>query len=124
MKYHIQDNSVYVGAEFNAGREENGELATSTKYETAYMNSRQKFEKLSVKGGKDITLTDAVGNVRQVKTNDEKYYNIMCREYQYTNKNTDPMLSTLDVIENQIETSSYAVIHLIDGPLCNGELHF
>ena len=124
VKYHIQDNSVYVGAEFNAGREENGELATSTKYETAYMNSRQKFEKLSVKGGKDITLTDAVGNVRQVKTNDEKYYNIMCREYQYTNKNTDPMLSTLDVIENQIETSSYAVIHLIDGPLCNGELHF
>lgn len=118
VKYHIQDNSVYYGAEFKLDTV--GARATSAEYETAYMNSYNQFEKLSVVSNNDgIFVTDgqslatAQRNKRKVViANSESgrpLYNIMCREY-LLNGNTRET-STL------IETSSYVVIHQIDGPL-------
>ena len=128
VKYHIQDNSVYVGAEFNPGVDEHGNAATVAEYETAYMNSNQQFVKLTVKGGSDITIADKNGHTRTVQQEStpsgKPYYNIMCREYEIkplTNKGT---LEPDTYTDFSIETSSYAVIHLIDEPLCNGDMIF
>lgn len=122
IRYHIQDNSVYINAEFNRG---------SAYYQTAYMRESDKqFVRLHAVSDNDgIVLTDANSNVRNVKTDDAKYYNIMCREYQMgkgfdASKTEDSKGEITDVSAARIETSSYAVIHLIDGPLCNGEVNF
>ena len=58
------------------------------------------------------------------------YWNIMTREYVFKtyasdyksakDENTAPTT----VATSKLETSSYAVIHLIDGALCNGEVKF
>ncbi|MBR5707170.1 MAG: hypothetical protein IKX55_06325 [Bacteroidaceae bacterium] len=137
VKYHIQDNSVYVGADFNAGVDDvTGLPATEAKYETAFMNSNQQFVKMTVKGGNSITITDnkpvsAGGpNVRTVQVTNtgsgKPYYNIMCREYEIKPIDTGTTLSEASYASNQftIETSSYAVVHLIDEPLCNGDVIF
>ena len=91
--------------------------------------SDKQFVRLHVVSDNDgIVLTDANNNVRNVKTDDAKYYNIMCREYQIAkgfDLSTDASKGNItDVASARIETSSYAVIHLIDGPLCNGEDNF
>ena len=127
VNYHIQDNSVYIGADFNAGIDDRTGLpAEKAEYETAFMNSNQQFVKLTVKGGNHIYVTDRKGNTRQVQEikspTDKPYYNIMCREYEI--KPTSGTLSETSYELFSIETSSYAVIHLIDEPLCNGVLDF
>ena len=128
VNYHIQDNSVYIGAEFNAGIDDKTGLpALEAQYETAFMNSNQQFVKVTVKGGNSISVTDKVGNVRQVQQtlgpNSDPYYNIMCREYEIKPLSGSTLSET--AYDNfSIETSSYAVIHLIDEPLCNGDLNF
>ena len=100
VKYHIQDNALFVG--------DNGE---SGDYETGLLDeSTQRFQKLAVSKTDDgITIRDAAGNTRHVVTTDSRLYNQMAREYQYNTANA----STI----SEIETSSSAVIHLIDGPL-------
>lgn len=121
IRYHIQDNSVYINAEFNRG---------DSYYQTAFMRESDKqFVRLHVVSDNDgIVLTDAKNNVRNVKTDDAKYYNIMCREYQIAkgfDLSADASKGNItDVASARIETSSYAVIHLIDGPLCNGDDNF
>ena len=125
IRYHIQDNSVFINAEFNRG---------GAYYQTAYMReSDKKYVRLHAESDNDgIELIDAkepTGNVRHVKTDDAKYYNIMCREYQMGKSLTslkaeDSKGDITDVSTSRIETSSFAVIHLIDGPLCNGEVNF
>ncbi|HZK02949.1 MAG TPA: hypothetical protein VFC94_00900 [Bacteroidaceae bacterium] len=117
VKYHIQDNSVYLGSEFKIDT-----IHTTSReahYETAYMNDLNQFEKLAVSSTKTgITVKDKVGNIRKVVTKavkptiDDKYHNIMCREYQYNNNAANSA--------TELETSSYLVIHLIDGPLSYG----
>jgi len=104
VKYHIQDNSVYIGD----GSSSKGTLA----YETAVINpSTGRFYKLNVTNNneKGISITDGFGNTRHVVTGDASLYNLMAREYQYDTK--DASKATV------FETSSYAVVHLIDGPL-------
>lgn len=122
IRYHIQDNSVYCNQEFKAGYDEQGNTATIANYETAYMNRNQQFVKLEVKGGKDITIKDAGGNTRHVvkgtSATGKPLFNIMCREYEY-NKS-----AVSNVGDTQLETSSYVVIHQIDGALCNGDVVF
>lgn len=113
VKYHIQDNSVYVGGEFKIDTIHVNDPYAH--YETAYMNSKAQFEKLSVRSTPDgvITVIDAKNNTHNVITTPvggQTYYNIMCREYEY-NAATNP---------TQLETSSFAVIHLIGEPLDNG----
>jgi hypothetical protein len=129
VKYHIQDNSVYVGADFNAGVDEKTGLpAEKAQYETAFMNSSQQFVKVTVKGGDKVLITDKNGHTREVQQINnaagKPYYNIMCREYEIKQLDGEKTFSEGTYDEFSIETSSYAVVHLIDEPLCNGDLIF
>jgi uncharacterized surface protein with fasciclin (FAS1) repeats len=106
VKYHIQDNSLYIGAGSSTG-----------KYETALINPvSQRFYKLNVTtDNSGIAVTDLAGNVRHV-TSDAGLRNLMAREYQYNNP---------DVAKaTEIETSSFAVIHQIDKPLMYSTTQF
>ncbi|MBQ6210309.1 MAG: hypothetical protein IJK42_11160 [Prevotella sp.] len=99
LKYHIQDNALFIGAE-----EETGD------FETAVIDpSTERFYRIRARlteGG--ISLTDHAGNTRNVETRNG-LYNLVAREYQY---NTTDASSA-----NAIETSSSAVIHQINEPL-------
>ena len=115
LKYHFQDNSVF--ADHNA--------VEATKYETACINdetNRYRSVKVSSTGNgtldvRSVYSTDANGHdvegpVRHV-TSDETLKNIMTRDYTF---NTRARNAT------KIETSSYAVVHQIDGVLNFKEL--
>lgn len=110
LKYHFQDNSVF--ADHNA--------VEATKYETACINdqtNRYRSVKVSSTGNGTLSVrsvysTDANGNdvegpVRNV-TSDPALKNIMTRDYTFNTKAKNA---------TTIETSSYAVVHLIDGVL-------
>lgn len=123
LKYHIQDNSLYTNAEFNRGND--------IYYETSYLNKSKQFAKLKVSVGDDITITDAKGHVRKVQKVSNglvPYWNIMTREYVFKKYSSDYSSTSSDQVSSvpttKLETSSYAVIHLIDGALCNGEVNF
>ena len=92
------------------------------------MNTNQQFVKVTVKGGENITITDRNGNTREVQkiknTDGKPYYNIMCREYEIKQLDGGKTFSEGTYDEFAIETSSYAVVHLIDKPLCNGDIIF
>ena len=124
-------NAVKAAAPLKAGETNDAYRARfgaeKAEYETAFMNSNQQFVKLTVKGGNHIYVTDRKGNTRQVQETksptDKPYYNIMCREYEIK-PTSGTTLSETSYELFSIETSSYAVIHLIDEPLCNGVLDF
>lgn len=99
VKYHIQDNALFIGAGNNDGD-----------YETAIIDPKtERFYKVSVKANNDgISITDGAGNTRQVQKSGN-LYNLMAREHQYN------AISASSITE--IETSSSAVIHQIDEPL-------
>jgi hypothetical protein len=48
----------------------------------------------------------------------------MCREYEIKPISTNGALNADTFEDFSIETSSFAVVHLIDQPLCNGEVIF
>lgn len=101
IKYHIQDNSTYIG-----------QGAVSGTYETsAYKvvdDNLSYYKVTTTANNSGITIKDETGNTRQVvKT--AGLYNLQAREYQY---------DAADAVKAaQIYTSSYAVIHQIDGVL-------
>ncbi|MBQ4210877.1 MAG: fasciclin domain-containing protein, partial [Prevotella sp.] len=99
LKYHIQDNALFIGAE-----EESGD------FETAVIDPlTERFYRIraSLKP-EGITLIDHAGNSRKVETKNG-LYNLVAREFQYN--------STDASSARAIETSSSAVIHQIDKPL-------
>ena len=100
LKYHIQDNALFIGA-----AEESGD------FETAVIDpSTERFYRVKATLKADnIELVDKAGNTRHVVTTDPRLFNLMAREYQYDNKDA--------ARANNIETSSSAVIHLINEPL-------
>ncbi len=100
LKYHIQDNALYIGAE-----EESGD------FETAVIDpSTERFYRVNARLEENgISLIDHAGNHRRVVTSNPNLYNLMAREYLYTE--SDAARAT------NIETSSSAVVHLIDEPL-------
>ena len=100
LKYHIQDNAMFIGAGTAEGE-----------YETAVIDpSTERFYKLDVKAGNDgIVIKDVAGNTRRVLTADMRLCNLMAREYQYNTRDA--------ATAGEIETSSSAVIQPIDGPL-------
>lgn len=102
LRYHIQDNSLYLGMDYH---NEGGTDTFVRRYETAIMNEdTQKFYTVEVSMSPDkIQLTDGQGNVRHVMTDSADNYNIPAREYQ--------------IGGNNLSTSAFAVIHMIDGPL-------
>ena len=100
LKYHIQDNALYIGAE-----EESGD------FETAVIDpSTERFYRVNARLDENgISLIDHAGNHRRVVTSNPNLYNLMAREFLYTE--SDAARAT------NIETSSSAVVHLIDEPL-------
>lgn len=101
IKYHIQDNAFYIGQ----GNEQ-GEFETS-----AYkiVDDNLSYYKLNTNvSNEGITVRDGMGNERHVDTTG-RLYNLMAREYQY---------NTGDATQaSELYTSSFAVVHLIDGAL-------
>ena len=106
LKYHIQDNALFIGAEKD-----------SADYETAVVDpTTERFYRVNATLTEDgITLRDQASKQdpsrepAHVVTSNPALYNLMAREYQY---NTTDAASA-----SNIETSSSAVIHLIDKPL-------
>lgn len=97
LRYHIQDNSVYIG---DATRD-------SLSFESAKLNPENKrFYSLKVINGVDgkLSVIDHLGNERNVVTT-PGLFNNTCREFAF------------DTGKNTIYTSSYAVVHQIDGAL-------
>ena len=100
LKYHIQDHAHFIGAE-----EEKDD------FETALIDPvTERFYRLGVDlNNSGITLKDKAGNTRHVVMDNRNLYNLQAREYQYKEQDATKA--------NQIETTSTAVIHLIDEPL-------
>ena len=99
LKYHIQDNSLVIGG----GTDDDD-------HETALIDSEahrfhQLHSKLTATG---LTVRDNTGSEAHVMT-DSGLYNLMAREYQY--------MGTSAINARMLQTTSSAVIHLIDKPL-------
>lgn len=166
VKYHIQDNSIFMDAGFKSNAYESGktELTPSTNiveageetsisivddthilvrtttgettYETPSQSANSNVITRSANGtitaaqyytGKyspgrpyklrvnvsptSMTVTDVMGNVRNVSTND-KLHNLMAREYWY-----ESAAAVKNPYSTKLDNSSFVVIHAIDGPL-------
>ena len=104
VRYHIQDNALFIGAAPESGDYETGQLNPKT----------ERFYRLKA------TLTDnaltiqdeadkAANTTHHVITDNPELYNLQAREYIYQGKDA--------ASASMLETSSSAVIHLIDRPL-------
>ena len=110
LKYHIQDNALFIGAEKD-----------SADFETAVIDPlTERFYRVTAElTDNGITIYDQACKkdksrepVKVVTTN-PNLFNLVAREYQYDSSDAKNA--------NQIETSSSAVIHLIDKPLSLGD---
>ena len=107
VQYHIQDNSVYVGGGARFGSFETAAMKVMVEAEKIIPLY---FYRLNVQADNNqIVVTDAIGQKHYVQTADPALYNILARDYLFNSK--DVSSST------QIETSSFAVIHAINGVL-------
>lgn len=125
LRYHIQDNLLMLDLDYStevsvkvdaSGKpilyEPNGDKINpdnfSRTYETAAINATtKKFYSVDVTSTRgELTVTDKKGNSRKVlkqkDANGEDLYNLVVREYK---------------LSGNIDASSFAAIHLIDGPL-------
>ena len=111
LKYHIQDNALYLGAENESGDFETSLLNKSTN--RFYMLHSQLTDN-------DIEVRDETGVVHKVTKQtyigddnlEKELFNIQAREYQYDGRSATEATN--------LYTTSSAVIHLIDSPLSNG----
>ena len=96
IRYHIQDHSLAVGMAMAADGD--------NKYESMKRNvATGRFSPLTVISTQtQMTITDEVGNIRNVVTQ-EGLYNNLCREYWFD--------GTRQFMASDV------VVHLIDGPL-------
>lgn len=104
VRYHIQDNAVYVGGDHHNG----------TRFETAELNADiKRFYSLGVTANNSgITIEDLVNDTpRQVVTTDG-LYNLVCREYWMTVSGTNPRTQARSLV-----SSSNAVVHQINDVL-------
>jgi uncharacterized surface protein with fasciclin (FAS1) repeats len=100
LKYHFMDNSIYID-----GKSRSGSYETAARYES--VSGAGKFRKVDLtSNGSNLVIKGANGKSAEVKTTDH-LYNVMARDY-IVNNVTNPTL---------IESSSRAVIHLIDNVL-------
>lgn len=101
VKYHMQDNSIYLD---NQPVMENGEYGTASKDDET-----NRFDVLTVTSGSNaLTVEDGNGDPHQVVTKEDTeniLYNVMARDIEKKN--------------GGVGTSSYAVIHQIEGYLSN-----
>lgn len=107
LRYHIQDNALYIGAQNETGD-----------FETSLINEKtRRFMMLHAQLKDDeIVVRDGKGNIHRVTKRtyndggeEKPLYNIQAREYIYEGKSA--------VNATQLYTTSSAVIHLIDSPL-------
>ena len=124
VKYHFQDNSVYVDEKPHQMVEGNN-VYTVVNYETASLdNQTKRFSKVTVET-KDSPYSahptisvkgdiDEIDNTCYVINNGKEGqdYNIMTRDIEFASSNA---------LVN-IETSSYAVVHQIDNYLVNDRI--
>ena len=120
LKYHIQDNALYIGAQNESGD-----------YETSLINNatRRFYMLKSELKDETIEVRDAVDQDNERKGNPTRHtvrkasyiddngierdlYNIQAREYLYDSKSK--------ITATNLYTTSSAVIHLIDSPLSYG----
>lgn len=99
LKYHIQDNALIIG----------GGTDNATHNTALIDDATKRFMQLATTlSATDLTVRDNTGSVAKVvKT--PGLYNLMAREYQYN--------TTAATTASQLQTTSSAVIHLIDKPL-------
>ena len=120
VKYHIQDNSVFLDLGFEATEYYSGKTALikatdskedGTIYETGkYTPGRPYKIYVDEVSSTGMKLRDYVGNERHVVTGGG-LYNMMAREYWYGGStNARPY-------QTQLDNSSFVVVHAIDGPL-------
>ena len=111
LRYHIQDNALYIGAQNESGDFETSLINSATR--RFYMlKSKLTDDEIEVVDGAGKThkvtkrsYTDADGQVKDL-------YNIQAREYVYDGKDASRATN--------LYTTSSAVIHLIDSPLSYG----
>ncbi len=122
VKYHIQDNAIFLDAGFNSGEYESGktELIKSTTidettgelkpWDGTYSPGRPYKLGVTVSSG-SLSIRDAMGRTANVVTT-SGMYNMMAREYWMDGSrvSTQPTSSTLN-------NSSFVAIHAIDHPL-------
>lgn len=118
VKYHFQDNALFIGAQPEAGEFTTGYVITEDLGEGI---KRSKFKKLRAeltKTGVTVQDYEKKGPVRKVLTTNSKCYNIMAREYFFDllDYNTGRKASSPEEC-NRLYGASSAVLHLIDGPL-------
>lgn len=117
VKYHIQDNSIYINGEFKMDQDDIDAGKDRKTFSTAYLNKdNNQFMTLSLKADANgIYIKDAKNNEvtvsKEIGKSGKALYNIMCREYVYDVAPEDIASLT------KLYTSSYAVIHQIDKPL-------
>jgi len=100
LRYHFQDNSVYIG----------GTSYSDSWFETATMNpATEKFRRVYVtNNSSSMSVRGENGTTANVIT-DGGLYNLMARDYLFNAKTIQTA--------TKIETSSFAVVHQIDGVL-------
>ena len=100
IRYHIHDNSLAIGMALAPGDE--------GRYESMKRNLETgRFYPLTAKSDpQSLTVTDVLGNVRNVVTSGG-LYNKICREYWYNGTGNNATLFM----------ASDAIVHQIDGPL-------
>lgn len=104
LKYHIVDNSFYVGQSIEAGSYETSAYSVDRDKNVSYYKVN-----VSSNAANELVVRDLANNTRKVLTTKEKDFNCMAREYQYDSSDA--------TVANNIYTSSFAVVHLIDGAL-------
>jgi len=118
LKYHIQDNALYIGAQNESGDFETSLINKKTR--RFYMvKSQLKDDEIEVLDAVDQkNMRDGVATTKHIVSKktyvddngiQRDLYNIQAREYLYNNK--DATTAT------ELYTTSSAVIHLIDKPL-------
>ncbi len=127
VRYHFQDNSVFISPNQSfTGKFQTATIKTTDpETDPTYLGTAQnKFYRIEVAdsllagGQKTVSLTCEINGAKpytvNVDVSDEKYYNIMTRDYVF-NRNPVTITSRTDenYLKSQITTSSTAVIHRI-----------
>lgn len=127
VKYHIQDNAIYIDNGFSGGQYESAKIELVGNLDDDGNFIKEEFEgeqiitwvprkpfKLNVEVSKEgLKVTDKTGNEYSV-LKEEGLYNLQAREYWLDNNNA----TVKDVEEAMtINTVSSAVVHVIDGAL-------
>ena len=108
VKYHIQDNSVYVG----------GTPCSGTEYETGTLNMTSKrFYTVEVTTNATSGSVKGKGNDSSIPFASE-YYNKPGREMWIELSSGADELTANNVYKSKIAASSYIVVHKINGVLC------